>query len=161
MVFPNMLKVRCSGMVAFLTLALAGTASAAPEQDQLARAADMKDMVATLKDGRAGMMIRQGGNYMIFTVVRAVPGDPELHEGMADLFMVQEGRANIRVGGKLVDGKLIGPGEWAGGRVDGGEVRHVTTGDMLWVPAGQPHQVTPSGGAFRYIVVKIAKAAAK
>lgn len=90
-------------------------------------------------------LIRTGDNYVVMTAVRAVPGNPELHEGMADLFIVQEGSADICVGGRLVDGKAAGPGEWMGGRVEGGKVTSVAAGDILWVPAGEPHQVTPSG----------------
>lgn len=131
----------------------------AEEGAQLVSAAEMKAKVANLPEGQAYNVMRKGPNYMLLTAVRGVPGKPELHEGMADLFIALEGGAEVRVGGRLVGGKTYAPGEWMDGRIEGGEIRRLGVGDILWVPAGLPHQVTPSGGKpFRYMVVKVAKA---
>jgi len=105
--------------------------------------------------------VRSGDGYEVMRSVRVQPGSPERHETISDLFIVQEGTADVRVGGTLTDAKQIRPGEWYGGRIEGGEVHTLAPGDMLWIPADTPHQTTPTGGRFAYVVVKIAKAALK
>jgi mannose-6-phosphate isomerase-like protein (cupin superfamily) len=101
--------------------------------------------------------IFKGPNYLVMNAIRVVPGVPERHEQMADLFIVQAGAADVLIGGELTGDKAITPGEHRGGSMTGGHVRHVAVGDLLWIPAGVPHKVTPTPGApFRYLVVKIA-----
>jgi mannose-6-phosphate isomerase-like protein (cupin superfamily) len=149
------------GVLATLGMAMASawpmTVPAKPaESSQAVTASELQAMVATLDDGRAAAVLRRGENYLVMTAVRAVPGEPEVHERMADLFIVQEGSAKVHLGGSLAGGRLVSPGEWVGGRISGGEVRPLGPGDLLWIPAGWPHQVTPEANRpFRYLVVKV------
>jgi quercetin dioxygenase-like cupin family protein len=46
------------------------------------------------------------------------------------------------------------PGEFRGGTISGGRDYQLAPGDILWIPAGAPHQVTPKGGDFRYLAFK-------
>jgi len=102
--------------------------------------------------------VRSGDSYEVMRTVRVQPGSPERHETVSDLFIVQEGTGDVRVGGEMVGAKRIKPGEWYGGRIEGGEVHSLGPGDMLWIPVGAPHQTTPTSGRFAYVVVKMAKA---
>jgi quercetin dioxygenase-like cupin family protein len=45
-------------------------------------------------------------------------------------------------------------GEFRGGTITGGQEYQLAPGDILWIPAGAPHQVTPKGGPFRYLAFK-------
>ena len=47
------------------------------------------------------------------------------------------------------------PGTGGGGEIVGGTRYPVAPGDVLWIPAGQPHQVIlPAGASFTYVVAK-------
>ena len=105
--------------------------------------------------------VRSGDRYEVMRSVRVQPGSPERHETVSDLFIVQEGTGDVRVGGALLGAKKIRPGEWYGGRIEGGEVHSLAPGDMLWIPANTPHQTTPTSGRFAYVVVKMATAPSK
>ena len=52
-------------------------------------------------------------------------------------------------GGKLVDEKRVNANNLSGSSITGGDSQSVSAGDMLIVPANVPHQVIPSGGAYR------------
>lgn len=115
-------------------------------------------MVPKLVVGRAFQIIGTGPNHLILTATRAVPGDPELHENMADFFLARERSADIFVGGRLIGAKSLAPGQWVGGKMESDHAKTLNPGDVLWVPAGHPQRVTPRRGKpFRYMVVKIAK----
>ena len=63
--------------------------------------------------------VRSGDSYEVMRSVRVQPGSPERHETVSDLFIVQEGAGDVRVGGELLGAKKIRPGEWYGGRIEG------------------------------------------
>ena len=57
--------------------------------------------------------------------------------------------------GAIIDGaRQTASGEWRGGEITGGRSYQLAPGDLLWIPAGTPHQVTPKGGAFSYLAFK-------
>ena len=125
--------------------------AAGPAQAQIAQVWRSGDPVP------ASGPVRSGDSYEVMRSVRVQPGSPERHETVSDLFIVQEGTGDVRVGGALLGAKQIRPGEWYGGRIEGGEVHSLAPGDMLWIPANTPHQTTPSSGRFAYVVVKMTK----
>lgn len=142
-----------------IATAFAAPAAAQAEDEQAISVQELKAMVANLVDGRpASSIIRQGDNHMVLTVRRVAPGEAEVHERMNDLFIVQEGAAQVVVGGSLTGAKNTFPGEWFGGEIAGGHVQKLEAGDILWIPAGMPHRVMPDPVKHvRYLVVKIAK----
>jgi len=96
------------------------------------------------------------GNYRTMLSHREVSGGAELHEKMADLFVVEEGEATLVVGGEIVDRKTVAPGEVRGTAITGGERHRLAVGDTLHIPAGVPHQLlVDPGHAFTYFVVKV------
>jgi mannose-6-phosphate isomerase-like protein (cupin superfamily) len=87
---------------------------------------------------------------------RLKAGEVEVHDHLNDEFVVQSGHAVVRVGGRVSGNHQTAPGEWRGGAITGGHSYQLAPGDVLWIPAGSPHQVTPKGGAFRYLAFKFA-----
>lgn len=86
---------------------------------------------------------------------RAVPGEVELHEKETDVFYVTDGEATILTGGTIVGGKQTAPGQIRGTRIDGGEARHLTKGDVMVIPAGTPHWFKEVPRSISYYVVKV------
>jgi mannose-6-phosphate isomerase-like protein (cupin superfamily) len=142
-----------------LAIAMAGAIPmAALAQEELATSArDLAAAVASPGAGPKTKVIRSDPSSMILTVARTRAGDAELHERMADFFVVQQGSAEVLVGGRSSGNRKVSPGEWMGGIIEGGRIHRLGPGDTLWIPAGVPHQVRAiSTEVFRYLVVKIA-----
>jgi len=117
-----------------------------------------KDLTARLKNGLASQPLGNMGNYTFGMTLRTQSGTAEIHEKMADIFVIESGEAIVATGGKLVDSRTSAPGEIRGTSVDGGEEHHVTAGDVLTIPAGMPHQmkVVP-GQQVLYLAIKVAQ----
>ena len=108
---------------------------------------------------------REGGNAgrIATTPIRVVgnqrntPGESEIHENVADVFMVMEGGSTFVSGGTVVGGKTTAPGEIKGTGVEGGETRQLSKGDVVVVPAGVPHWHKAVSGSIVYYTVKVPK----
>lgn len=137
-------------------LALSAPALAQADQDQVVTAEDLKAVSAQAARGLAVKIIRQGEGYTAAVLARGTPGEIEVHDTVADLVAAQDGTADILLGGTLTGERIVSPGERRGGTTTGGHVRKMAPGDLLWIPAGMPHQVKPtSAQPFRYLVVKV------
>jgi mannose-6-phosphate isomerase-like protein (cupin superfamily) len=89
-------------------------------------------------------------------VHRESDGQAEWHETQVDVFFVLSGSATLVVGGKLLNGETVGPHEKRNGTIQGGVRRKLSAGDIVRIPAGQPHQLLLGGpGEFNYFVVKV------
>jgi len=96
------------------------------------------------------------GHYNTMMSYRGTSGGGELHEKMADLFVIQSGDATVVVGGSLTDSHTTGPGEVRGTAVVGGASHHVSVGDVVHIPANTPHQMLlDPGHQVTYFVVKV------
>jgi mannose-6-phosphate isomerase-like protein (cupin superfamily) len=96
------------------------------------------------------------GKHSLMVVHREGSGEAEIHESIADIFVVQSGHATLLVGGAVIGGKNTGPGEIRGSGIRGGEKRELAAGDMVHIPAGMPHQVTvEKGKQLTYVIVKV------
>jgi mannose-6-phosphate isomerase-like protein (cupin superfamily) len=83
-------------------------------------------------------------------------GEAELHDLMADYFVVQTGEATLVVGGHVVGGKTTAPNEIRGPKIEGGEKRKLTAGDIVHIPKKTPHQLlVENGKQFTYFVIKV------
>lgn len=146
------LREGAAGLAAFAAL----TATAiAQDTDQKLSAAELEALASKPVNGRASSNFWKGAGYIVQASLRLEPGEVEVHAVTADLFMVQQGQADVELGGKVEGGRDTAPNERRGGKILGGHVRSLSPGDVLWIPAGEPHQVTPRQGAFRYLVVKM------
>jgi uncharacterized protein GlcG (DUF336 family)/uncharacterized RmlC-like cupin family protein len=82
--------------------------------------------------------------YKIDAGRRDAPGGPELHEREVDVMRVVDGTATIVTGGEI-----------RGDRIEGGEARRLSEGDVLAIPSGVPHQFVEVSDPFLYFVVKV------
>lgn len=94
-------------------------------------------------------------NYMVHTSRRDQPGQAEIHTLDTDIIYVIEGTATIVTGGTAVDAKEVAPNEIRGSRIEGGETRHLSKGDVIIVPNNTPHWFKEVGGAFLYYTIKV------
>lgn len=140
-------------------LALPAPAQTTPDVPRYTSAADLAARVAVTKDGAVNAPIPAGPGAQMLVVRRDGPGEVEVHARQADFFVVQTGRAEVIVGGGLTGQRDTGPGEQRGGVITGGTRYALGPGDVLWIPAGLPHQViAPKGGSFQYVVAKVSRA---
>ena len=94
-------------------------------------------------------------NYMVHTSRRDNPGQAEIHALDTDIIYVMEGTATFVTGGTAVDAKEIAPNEIRGSRIEGGETRQLSKGEVIVVPNNTPHWFKVVGGAFLYYTIKV------
>jgi uncharacterized protein GlcG (DUF336 family) len=95
------------------------------------------------KFATGGLLLDTGG-FKIDAGRREAPGGPELHEREVDVMRVVDGTATIVTGGEI-----------RGDRIEGGEKRRLSEGDVLAIPSGVPHQFVEVSDPFLYFVVKV------
>ncbi len=96
------------------------------------------------------------GNHFFMAMHRQGDGEAELHESQADIFIIESGEATLLVGGTVIDGRTTGVGEVRGRAVSGGEIRSLSPGDIVHIPAKMPHQVLVAPGKqVTYVIVKV------
>jgi len=96
-----------------------------------------------------------GTNYKVMTSKRDQAGEVELHAKYTDVFYIVEGNATIVVGGELIGQKSSDPDELRGISIQGGEIRQLSAGDVIVIPAGIPHWISRVEPPFHYFVVKV------
>jgi len=98
------------------------------------------------------------GTHNVMLAVRHGNGQAELHEHMADVFVVRAGNATLVTGGEMAGAKTTAPGEQRGSSITGGSRQALAPGDVVHIPAGLPHQLLmKDGDTFSYLVVKAAE----
>lgn len=96
-----------------------------------------------------------GDGLRVVALKRTSNGEAEVHATDDDLFIVRQGHARITVGGEVDGNRQVSPNEWRGSTITGGSNYDLSPGDVLWIPAGMPHQMLLSqGGSVEYLVVK-------
>lgn len=105
---------------------------------------------------KGGYLYRPGeGNFSIMTARRDHGGESELHERDTDIFYIVRGSAAFVTGGRMANPRQIGPEEMRGSGVDGGKTWHLSTGDVIVIPAGIPHWFKQVSSSVLYFVVKV------
>ena len=94
-------------------------------------------------------------NYMVNTSRRDSPGQAEIHRLDTDIIYVVEGTATFVTGGTAIEPKEIESNEIRGSRIDGGETRQLSKGDVIIVPNNTPHWFKEVGGTFLYYTIKV------
>jgi uncharacterized protein GlcG (DUF336 family) len=92
---------------------------------------------------KGGLLLETPG-YKIDAGRRDGPGAPELHDSEVDVMRVISGSATVVTGGEI-----------RGDRIDGGEQRRLSEGDVLAIPNRVPHQFVDVSDPFLYFVVKV------
>jgi mannose-6-phosphate isomerase-like protein (cupin superfamily) len=140
-------------------LIFAGLAWAASSHVDIYTVKDIQNranQLASEKKPFASADLARYGNHYTMLAYREATGSSELHEHEADIFVVENGDATLLTGGNVVNPKTIKPGEIRGTSITGGERHSISTGDIVHIPAGVPHQVLlEKGKPFTYFVVKV------
>lgn len=137
---------------------VASTAAAADGPGVRTRAAELNAALAKAKEDPAVFNVPTGPHGpVVIAARRGKTGDVEVHDGLNDVFVVQSGRATVLVGGKVEGNHATTAGEWRGGKITGASSYDLGPGDLLFIPAGQPHLVQPKSKSFTYLAFKSAK----
>ncbi len=136
-------------------LASASAAAAQAGDGVYASAGQIAAMVAKTTDGVATAAVPTGPGTTLLAAHRTADGQVEVHMKLNDELIGRSGHATVLVGGKVEGNKETAPGEWRGGRITGARSYAMGPGDVLWIPAGTPHQtLVPKGGDFGYLAFK-------
>lgn len=132
------------------------TAAAADEKSaQLNPAGDIEAAVAHTVDGAAFKLLNTDPTTPVYVIRRDGPGKVEVHRTLNDVIIIREGRVTVLIGEKVEGNQEVKPNEWLGGKIIGGKTYNLAPGDILYIPAGLGHLMTPSpGGSVTYLVVK-------
>jgi mannose-6-phosphate isomerase-like protein (cupin superfamily) len=145
----------------FLAAALLPLQAADPTGAIFWTAADMKakdKVLATKLDETKSAMdkIITMSNFNALNFHREGSGQSEVHEKFADFVIVRSGGGAILVGGTSKNAKPTTPGETRGDGVEGGTRYKLTPGDVLYIPAGVPHQmIVEKGKELNAMVIKV------
>ena len=86
---------------------------------------------------KGGQIIGDKGLVMLAN--RRGAGEVEVHEKTNHVFIITEGEATFITGGTLVEPRQTAPGQTRATSVTGGTTYHLSTGDVITVPAKTPH----------------------
>ena len=135
--------------------------AADPAGFSLWKAADLKSRdVALSKNIAADHSSRETladyGDHRFRMLYRDADGNPEQHDAIIDIVMVQSGEGTLQLGGTMAGRRETTPGEFVGTRLDGGSRYALGPGDIVHIPSGIPHSfLVPSGKHFTYVLLKI------
>jgi len=104
-----------------------------------------------------GGPLARGEGFTVSGARRTGPGQVEVHDKETDIFYVTDGEATFVTGGKMINGKQSRPDQWLGENIEGGEVHHLTKGDVITIPAGTPHWFKEVPNSIHYFLVKVVK----
>jgi mannose-6-phosphate isomerase-like protein (cupin superfamily) len=113
--------------------------------------------VAHTVDGSAYKLLKTDSSTPVYVIRRDGPGKVEVHRTLNDVIIMREGTVTVLIGENVEGNQEIKPNEWLGGKIIGGRTYKLAPGDVLYIPAGLGHLITPSpGGSVTYLVVKTA-----
>jgi mannose-6-phosphate isomerase-like protein (cupin superfamily) len=107
-------------------------------------AAGVPTKVTYVSHDKVSATMAKGGAIIEDTGLRVLAqrrgsGEVEVHETTNHVFIIVEGEATLVTGGTLVDAKQTAPGQIRAPDVKGGQVHHLTKGDVITIPAKTPH----------------------
>ena len=106
--------------------------------------------------GKGGPLV-SAADLLVSGSHRDKAGSVEVHDKETDVIYVTDGSATFVTGGTMVGGKVTKPGQHAGTDIKGGEMHHLSKGDVIVVPAGTPHWFKEVPQSVSYYVVKVVK----
>ena len=92
-------------------------------------------VTATMAKG--GAIIEDPGLRVL--AQRRGTGEVEVHKKTNHVFIIVDGEATFITGGTLVGAKDTAPDQIRAASVQGGQVHHLTKGDVITIPANTPH----------------------
>lgn len=136
-------------------LALPAATAMAQSSDASVTILDSEKVKAAFAQGKPLVEVV---DYKIHASRREGPGMAEIHTRDTDIAYVLQGSATLVTGGSAVGVKAIGPEEFRGTAIQGGETRQLTVGDVVVIPNGVPHWFKEVKAPFLYYVVKVRQA---
>ena len=125
------------------------------------KAADLKSHDAALAthvaaDHSSRETLAAYGDHRFRMLYRDADGNPEQHDAIIDIVMVQSGEGVLQLGGTMAGKRSTSAGEYVGTRLDGGDRHPLGPGDIVHIPAGVPHSfLVPAGRHLTYVLLKI------
>lgn len=112
---------------------------------------------AAASNGSAGATLTRLPNQYTMLTTRTRNGGAELHNQWCDYLIVLNGEGMELTGGTIVDRREEADGEVRGTRVEGAQSHTLRKGDIIFIPAGTPHQaIEPPGKSITVFVIKSA-----
>jgi mannose-6-phosphate isomerase-like protein (cupin superfamily) len=102
-------------------------------------------------------LLANNTEFMVAGAHRDKPGEVEVHEKTTDIVFVQSGGATYVTGGKMIGGRQTRPGEWLGTGIEGGTSHQLKKGDVIIIPAGQPHWFKEVPKEIHHYMVRVHK----
>ena len=147
----SLMKLACSLLFACLLQSAVGAEIFSSQQIQ-ERGDQMLEKAGPFASADLG---KYKGHYTMLAV-RNQTGSAEIHEHEADYFVVEKGGGTLITGGKVLNPHTEKPGEIRGTSIEGGDRHKVAKGDVVHIPAGEPHQLLiEKGNPISYFVVKV------
>jgi mannose-6-phosphate isomerase-like protein (cupin superfamily) len=101
---------------------------------------------------KGGQVISDNG--LIVLANRAVQREAEMHANTNHVFIIVDGEGTFVTGGNP---KVISPGQTRADGIEGGEVHHLSKGDVITIPAKTPHwwKDTSATGSVGYYAINL------
>lgn len=126
------------------------------------KAAELQQRVTALSksvgaDHSSRETLADFGDHRFRLLYRDADGNPEQHDRIIDIVMVQSGEGTLQMGGKMIGQRVgSGAGEYVGTSLEGGERHALGAGDILQIPAAVPHSfLVAKGQHIAYVLLKI------
>ena len=158
LVFAGAMFVVAAGLVAVAQTPAAGQQPARGPQAPPTPLTTSKFVSHDMVQGcsKAGSFVNTP-DYTVTCSNRTGPGVVEIHTKETDVIYVLDGAATFVTGGKASNVKADNPLQPRGTDIQGGESHHLVKGDVIVVPAGQPHWFKEVSPTVSYYVVKVIK----
>ena len=153
--------MRVAARLIAVALLIAPISAADPPAFAIWKAAELKSHDLALSktvgaDHSSRETLADYGDHRFRMLYRDANGNPEQHDAIIDIVMVQSGEGTLQLGGTMVDKRSTTAGEYVGTRLDGGDRHALAAGDIVHVPAGIPHAfLVPAGRHLTYVLLKI------
>ncbi len=132
-----------------------------PGKVQVFKAADVHAHLAQLTEqagtkGSSSETLADFQSHAIRLNARMASAGGEVHSHFDDVMIVTEGKATPVTGGTVIDPRIGTDGEIRGSGIENGVVQTISSGDIVHIAAGTPHQLIVAPRAtYRYLVIKV------
>jgi mannose-6-phosphate isomerase-like protein (cupin superfamily) len=110
--------------------------------------------VAKTSDGSAFALLTHDPKTPVYVVRRDARGEVEVHLKLNDVIVVRQGSVQVLIGSTVKGNRQVKPNEWLGGKILDGKSYTLQAGDVIFIPAGLGHLMTPITGSVTYLVIK-------
>jgi len=154
--------MRTLSRVLIITLLSVPVFAADPPGFALWKASELQRRIGALSknvaaDHSSRETLADYGDHRFRLLYRDADGNPEQHDHIIDIVMVQSGEGTLVLGGKMLGQRAgSGDGEYVGTSIEGGERHVLGPGDVLQIPERVPHAfLVPRGKSVAYVLLKI------